>query len=205
VLCDCLLADPPLQLRDLPLSLRRSLGVLAGLFLCLGNGPFQDPQQPLGIGVEPRRAELEGVPARQLSQALWQLTGPGHLGPFNQDGDDADVTCQGGLDLQPDEVARVIQPSPAIRAGNRQPSAADQREQNVAGLDRCCDHLDEIIAQLNRVDVLKDLISAKVAGKPVKQPCGRIGGILTAVGHEDPARNLTGGCTHHAAFATSPP
>jgi hypothetical protein len=43
-------------------------------------------------------------------------------------------------------------------AGDGEPAVADQRQQRVAGSDRGGYHLDEIVAQLNRVDVLEDLI-----------------------------------------------
>src|SRR6185312_15749187 len=36
----------------------------------------------------------------------------------------------------------------------------------------------------------------EAAHEPVKQPAGGIGSLFPSVAHEDPARNLTGGCSH---------
>ena len=180
----------------LGLALGGLLGLLAGLFLRLFNGPFQHPEQPLGTNIEPARAELKCLPARQLGKACRQLVGAGHPGPFHQDGDDADIACQRSFDFQPDEVVGVIQAPPPVLAGGREPPVADQRQQYVAGSHRGGDHLDEVIAQFNRVDVLEDLASGEVTGQPLIQPAGGVGSIFAAVAHEDPARKVTGGCSH---------
>ena len=71
------------------------------------------------------------------------------LDPVDQDRDDADLTCQGGLDLQPDEIVGVIEAAPPIRVGDPQPLITDQRQQHVAISDRTGDHLDEVVAQLD--------------------------------------------------------
>ena len=198
------LADLVLQLLDLPPLGRRTLSFLAGLFLRCGDGPVQNLKQPSGIEIEPARAELKCLPTHQLGQARWQLVGTGHPGPFNQNGDDTDITCQRRLDLQPHEVVGVIQAPPPVLVGDREPPIADQGQQHVAGSDRGGDHLDEVVAQFDGVDILEDLTSAEVAGKPVEQPTGRVRSLFAPVAHEDPAQNVTGGCTHDLGPRSSP-
>src|SRR5215813_14690235 len=78
------------------------------LILAPGDGPIQHMEQPLGIEIEPARAELQRLAAGQLGQACGQLVGTGHLGPLHQNRDNADPPCQGSLDLDPDEVLWVI-------------------------------------------------------------------------------------------------
>jgi hypothetical protein len=142
------------------------------LILAPGDGPFQHPEQPLGIAMEPARAELKCLAAGQRGQACGQFVGTGHSGPFHQDGDNADITCQGRLDLDPDEVVGVVEASLSVPAGGREPPVADQRQQYLAGFDRGGDRLNDVVAQFNRVDVLEDLVSAEVAGEPLIQPGG---------------------------------
>jgi hypothetical protein len=42
----------------------------------------------------------------------------------------------------------------------------------------------------------EDLSIAEAAGEQLVQPGGRVGSVIVAVAHEDPARNATRGCSH---------
>src|SRR6266542_441142 len=105
-------------------------------------------------------------------------------------------SARGILDLQPHEVIGVIETTPPMLVGDRQPLIADQRQQHVAGPDCSGDHLDEVVAQLDRVDVLEDLAAAEAVSEPVEQPAGRVGGLLPPVADEDPAWSCRRGCSH---------
>ena len=59
-----------------------------------------------------------------------------------------------------------------MRIGDREPLIADQRQQHIAGSDRSGDHLDEVVAQLDRVDVLEDLAAERLASRSYNQPAG---------------------------------
>src|SRR5215472_1828228 len=74
------------------------------LTLAPGDGPIQHMEQPLGIEIEPARAEFQCLAAGQRGETCGQLVGTGHPGPFHQDRDNADVTDQGSFDLDPDKV-----------------------------------------------------------------------------------------------------
>ena len=69
--------------------------------------------------------------------------------------------------------------------GDREPLIADQRQQDVARSHRARDHLDEVVAQLDRVDVLEDPAPAEVVGETFVQPPGRIGRLVAPVADED--------------------
>jgi hypothetical protein len=166
------------------------------LCLHLGEGPVQYREQPAGIEVEACRAELQGLAAYQRGQAGRQLISPGHPRPVHQNWDDAYVAGQGSLDLQPHEVSGIVEAAPPMLVGDRQPLIADQRQQHIAGPDCSGDHLDEVVAQLDRVDVLEDLAAAEVVGEPVEQPAGRVGGLLPPVADEDPTRSRRRGFSH---------
>ena len=53
--------------------------------------------------------------------------------------------------------------------GDCQPVDADQRQQHVAGRHCGGDHVDEVVARLDRVDVLEDL-SVEMVNQPVEEP-----------------------------------
>ena len=90
----------------------------------------------------------------------------------------------------------VVEATAAVRIGDGQPVLADQRQQHVAGPDRAGDHLNEVVAQLDRVDVLEDLPAAVVVGEPVVEPAGLLGGLIAPVADEDPTRLGWRGCSH---------
>lgn len=63
---------------------------------------------------EPLRTEIKGLPTRQVTQGVGQLLGIGHPGTFNQDRNDADITFQRCLDLQPHEIIGFIKAPPFL-------------------------------------------------------------------------------------------
>jgi len=148
-----------------------------------------------------RRAEVEGLPAHKRSQAGRHLIGWRHRGSLNQDRDKADVTFQSRLDLKPHEVLGVIEAPPPVIAGDREPLPADQRQQHVTSPDRVGDHLDEVVARLDRVHILEDLAFAEVPGEPFDQPAGRHAVLVVPVADEDPARVCRPGYIHDLDLA----
>jgi hypothetical protein len=112
-----------------------------------------------------------------------------HLGPLDQDRDEADVAVQRRLDLEPHEILGIIEAPPPVLVGDREPLPADQCEEHVTASHRIGDHLDEVVARLDGVDVLEDLCSAEVPGEPFDQPAGRHGVRVVPVADEDPARS----------------
>jgi hypothetical protein len=99
-----------------------------------------------------------------------QLVGARHRGPVDQDRNDADIALQGRLNLQADEVVGIFQATLPIMIGDREPTLTDQRQQHVAGPDRVGDHLGKLVAQLERVDILEDLLAAEVLDEPGIEP-----------------------------------
>jgi hypothetical protein len=154
----------------------------------LGQGQVQHLEQPAGIKLKAGRAELQGLPAHQLDQAVRQLIGTRHPRPIHQDRDHPNLARQSRLDLQPNKIIGVVKATPPMRIGDRQPLVTDERHQHITGADRSGDHLDEVITQLDRVDVLEDLPAAEAVCQPVVQPAGRVSGLLAPVADEDPTR-----------------
>ena len=75
-----------------------------------------------------------------------------------------------------------------MHIGDGEPLITDQRKQHVAGTDGPANHLDEIVAQLDRVDVLEDLSGAKVLCEAIEQPAGGVCGFVPPVADEDSTR-----------------
>ena len=99
----------------------------------------------------------------------------------------ADIARQGGLDLQPHEVIGVVEatrPCSSVIASHASPISASA----LARPDRGGDHVDEVVAQLDRVDVFEDPATAEMPGESVVQPAGRVGRLFPPVADEDPAR-----------------
>ena len=99
------------------------------------------------------------VPLRKDSppQALRQFVGPRDRRIADQHGDDRDLAAEGGLDLDPDEVARVVEPAIPARSGDREPSVPDYGQEDLAAGDLLGQDLAKILTQRDRIDVLEDL------------------------------------------------
>jgi hypothetical protein len=143
---------------------------------------------------------------RQPDQAGRQLFSRWHPCTANQDGDDSDVARQGRLDLQANEVARVVEAPLPVLVADRQPSVTDEGEQHIAGANGVGDHLGEIVTRLNRVDIFEDLVSAELRNKVVVEPSGGEVGFASPVADEDPTSRCRRGSSHepHPAAQMSP-
>jgi hypothetical protein len=169
--------------------LRNLRGLPGSRILCranVGQGPVHHPEQPVGVELEAARTEFQGLAAHQSGQTVRQLVGARHARAVDQNRDDADLTTQGSLDLQPDKILRVIDAPPAITVTDVEPLITDEREQDVARPDRSGYHLDEVVAQLDGVDVLEDLARTEAFGQPFIQPARWVCRLLPTVTDEDP-------------------
>ena len=117
----------------------------------------------------------------------------GHRRAVDEHRNDAGVARQGGLDLEADEVLRVVEPATAVVVGDGQPLVPDQREQHVAGADGGRDPLHEVVARIDRVDVLEDLVLAEPRTQAVEEPARRVGGLLASIADEDSRHRATSG------------
>jgi hypothetical protein len=63
--------------------------------------------------------------------------------------------------------SRRRRPSASVIVSHSSPTTG---QQHIAISDRTGDHLDEVVAQFDRVDVLEDLAVAVAASQPVVQP-----------------------------------
>ncbi len=160
----------------------------------LSQGGVEDLEELVDVGLEASRAELQGLTVHELGQAGWDVVEAGHLGPVHQDGDDPDVASQGGLDLEADEVAGVVEPASSLGVGGVDPPVADEGQQHVTGAHGVGEHLDEVVARFDGVHVLEDLAPPEVAGQAVEEPAGRVGGVLSPVADEDATGRRLG---HH--------
>jgi hypothetical protein len=186
-------------------QLRRRPGRRAGdardvlgrrLGMHLDKGPVQHGEEPAGVSVEARGAELEGLAARQPDEAGRQLFRGWHPCAANQDGDDPHVARQGRLDLQANKVVRVVEAPLPILVGDGQPSITDEDEQHVAGANGVGDHLGEVFTRLDRVHVFEDLVPAELRNKVVVEPAGGEVCFGSPVADEDPTRRWRRGSGH---------
>jgi hypothetical protein len=88
---------------------------------------------------------------------LRQCGGVRDPSPVDEHGDDPDVARERCLDLEPDEVARVVdasQPAAVLPAAG--PSRADDRQEHRTRSDRFVDLGDEVVPGTEGVDVHED-------------------------------------------------
>ena len=98
--------------------------------------------------------------------------------------DNRDIASQRRLDLDPDEVGRVIESRLAVLPAHRQPVIADHGQENLALADRLIEHLAEIHAEGDVVDVGEHRLIAELLAEEIVDMAGDVGCVIPAVGDE---------------------
>ena len=98
------------------------------------------------------------------------------------------VSIQSRLDLESNEVLRVINASLAPGILDREPLGSDQGEQHLANANRRPDLFDEVVARLDVVDVFEDPVCPQLSNQQVVQLSRRPCGVLASIADEDPPR-----------------
>src|SRR5262249_28681151 len=146
-----------------------------------------DPlDQALHVVVEIRvGADPMGMAVGQIPQTLRELLGRRDRGTPHQHGGDRELATQGGLDLDPDEVAAATAPAGPARPGDRKPFVPDAGEEDIAAGDTLGQDLAEIQPQGDRIDVLEDSPPTIMPRKVVVEPPRLVEAILSPIGDED--------------------
>jgi hypothetical protein len=112
------------------------------------------------------------------------LLGPRHRRAIDQNGDYSDIAVQGGLDLEADDVVRILQPPSACCIGGIEPVGADDRQQHRTGAHLLCDDFGEVDPQLDPVDIHEHPVLAEAGRQPVEEPASQATGLLPPVADE---------------------
>ena len=93
------------------------------------------------------------MPPRERRQLLGKLLGVWHLCALHERRDHPKAPLQRVRQLEPDEVARIIEATPPAGICRVDPLVPDNRNHDVALVERLVDHLDEVGPGLDRVDI----------------------------------------------------
>jgi len=129
------------------------------------------------------------LPPGELLQAVRQVSGLRHCRAVDQDRNDRNIAFERRLDLDADEVARVVEAAPVLTVGARNPMLADDSQERVALSDAVGKDINKIEAGRNRVHVEKDVL----ASQPVRQtidPPREAAGILSPIADEDAGQHV---------------
>ena len=94
-------------------------------------------------------------PRRVIASTLRQILAPWHGRAVDEEGNDANVALERRLDLDADEIVRIVDATPAVFVGARNPSLSDDSDEGVALADALGQNIEEIDAWRNIVDVKK--------------------------------------------------
>lgn len=124
--------------------------------------------------------QLHAVALQQRVQRGGQLAclGKGRL--VDQHRDDLEAARQRGLDLEPDHVARVLQPTAVAP-----PAWADQHDLHPAAGDRLRDDAPEVLAGPDLVQVEEDGVAAKGVGQARDDAAADQLRVVASIGDED--------------------
>jgi hypothetical protein len=143
---------------------------------------FQDRNerdgQFLDVGLKSRGRNLGPLPPRETLQALGQFARFGHGRAVDEDGDDANVSFERGLDLDPDEIIWIVETAPPLGISGGNPLPSNDRDQRVARAH-----------EIDVVDIEEDVFALKPLHNAImnraRGECRR----LPPIANEDAARH----------------
>jgi hypothetical protein len=130
----------------------------------------------LHVLFEVELGQPECLPIGKSTQRLGEISGPGHVGIVDEDGDDRNVTMKRVLDLRTKDIALIVE-TPASVVGRVEPMRSDERDQGIAVRHLGLDHLSPVAAETDRVDVLEDVLLAESLAQPLVDPPGVSTGV----------------------------
>jgi len=110
--------------------------------------------------------------------------------PLHQDRHHWHPIVEGALHLAAHRVLRILQPSLSRLVARLEPPAADDNERGGRALDGLLDGLGKIIAPLQRVDVLEDVLLAVAFRQSLVDAATGAHAVGAAVGEEEVASLL---------------
>src|SRR5580693_3306252 len=132
---------------------------------------------------------LDGLPAYQRLQAARQIVGLRQACSVDKDGDNPNAAFDGSLDLDSNEVVRIVETTSVVRICRRDPMFSDDGDERVALADPHRKRVDEINAGRDAVHVEKDVLASQRSPQAVIYPAGEPTGVLPTVGNENPAKH----------------
>ena len=80
--------------------------------------------QPLGVGIESGVRNLDGLPARELLQAVGQVRGLRHRGAVDEHGNDRNAALERRLDLDANEIVGILESAAVLTRRRPKPNAS---------------------------------------------------------------------------------
>jgi len=146
-----------------------------------------DPSdQAVHVGMKVRiRPDRERVVVREWLQRCRQVLFARQRRALNENWNHRNRSLQGGLDLYPDEVARIVDTATRLGPGTCRPLRADDGQQQLAVGHRIRKPLPEIDAERYGVDILEDTVRAEVLYQTIINAAGDIARLAATVRKED--------------------
>jgi len=116
-----------------------------------------------------------------------QLLTPRQRCSTDEDRDDPHIAAQRGFDFKAHEVLGVVEPPMAGPVGDVQPAVTDEGEQHLAGANCVPDNPDKVVARVDGIDVLENVVAAQMGTQEVVQPARRERRVLPPIADEDPS------------------
>jgi hypothetical protein len=133
---------------------------------------------------------LGPLPARQTLQALRQFARLGHRRAINKDGNDANVALERSLNLDPDEIVRIVEPAQTVLVGAGNPVPSNDRDERITRADAIGQDIEPINSKVDVVDVEEDVFALKPLHHAVMDRTRGERGLFPPIADEDAARHL---------------
>jgi hypothetical protein len=128
--------------------------------------------------------ESYSLASREGSQELGKVIAPRWGRTIDEYWYHADLSLQGGGDLDYHQVIRIVEPAAAAIVSSVEPVAADECQQYVTRADRVRDGIGEVQTGFDCVDVNEDVPGAEASHEPVEQTSRDVRGVGAAIANK---------------------
>src|SRR5262249_27343516 len=139
----------------------------------------------LGLWAKAFIREAYGIQHSERLESAGKFLTARHRGILDQNGNYELALPQCRLDLDADEVTRIIQPPTPVSIGTGDPIASDHGQQHVTYRELLVDSHREVEARLDAVDVEEYLLHPEGRFQMVAQASGERCVVVTAVADKD--------------------
>ena len=130
----------------------------------------QPVHQVVDVTLPLRVVQRECLPQTELGEVVGQTVGCRHRRATDEHRDHALVERQRATQLDADIVVGIVQAPIAIRSDDREPLRTDDREHDVTPLQSAVDAQCEVLAGVDRDDILVDVVLVEPSRQPVAKP-----------------------------------
>jgi hypothetical protein len=157
------------------------------------DGGCQTSQKTIHVRVKVRVVpNLGPIPEGEVGKRVRKIRRPRHRGAIHGKWDDRNLTPQSGLNLEANEVGRLVESSLASLINIGHPPPSDDHKDDVALGNHAIDVHPKVNAKGDGVDIEEHIVGAEVSCKAIPNASSDRDRVRTAVGNKHAGLSVPG-------------